>query len=200
MSFRLSDRSRARLKGVHPALVGVIEAAIRTTPVDFMVTEGLRTNDRQAALVRAGASRTLNSRHLTGHAVDVAAVVLGGLGFRWDPFDLARRRADRAEQVAASAQAEAAARSAEAQGQAGQVVRLDAAVRSTVALERVTNRSIQTARIADDASVPLPPDRVDRLRDHDRELCRLSPDLLGCPAAPDPAGGGQPTVRPAPPA
>lgn len=82
MSFSLSDRSRARLKGVHPALVGVIEAAIRETPVDFMVTEGVRTADRQAALVRAGASRTLNSRHLTGHAVDVAALVDGAV--RWD--------------------------------------------------------------------------------------------------------------------
>lgn len=82
MSFRLSVRSRARLQGVHPALVGVLEAAILTTPVDFMVTEGLRTPERQAALVRAGASRTLNSRHLTGHAVDVAAVVDGAL--RWD--------------------------------------------------------------------------------------------------------------------
>ena len=82
MSFRLSDRSRARLRGVHPALVGVIEAAILTTPVDFMVTEGLRTKERQAALVRAGASRTLNSRHITGHAVDVAAMVDGAI--RWD--------------------------------------------------------------------------------------------------------------------
>lgn len=82
MSFRLSERSRARMRGVHPALVGVIEAAIRTTPVDFLVTEGLRTPARQASLVRAGASRTLDSRHITGHAVDVAAVVDGAI--RWD--------------------------------------------------------------------------------------------------------------------
>ena len=52
MSFRLSIRSRDRLKGVHPALVGVIEAAIATSPVDFMVTEGLRSPARQAALVK----------------------------------------------------------------------------------------------------------------------------------------------------
>ncbi|MES2860974.1 MAG: M15 family metallopeptidase [Pseudomonadota bacterium] len=82
MSFRLSARSRARLNGVHPALVDVVEAAIQKTPVDFMVTEGLRSPTRQAALVRAGASRTLNSRHITGHAVDVAAVVDGAI--RWD--------------------------------------------------------------------------------------------------------------------
>lgn len=77
MSFRLSQRSRARLAGVHPDLVAVVEAAIRRTEVDFMVTEGLRDPGRQAALVRAGASRTLNSRHLTGHAVDVAALLEG---------------------------------------------------------------------------------------------------------------------------
>lgn len=82
MSFFLSARSRARMKGVHPALVGVVERAIALTPVDFMVTEGLRTPARQAELVRAGASLTLNSRHLTGHAVDVAALIDGAV--RWD--------------------------------------------------------------------------------------------------------------------
>ena len=60
----------------------MVEAAILRTPVDFMVTEGLRTPARQAALVKAGASRTLKSRHLTGHAVDVAALVEGQV--RWD--------------------------------------------------------------------------------------------------------------------
>ena len=49
----------------------------------------------------------------------VVALVLGGLGFRWDPLDLGRRRLDRAEASAATAVAEAAARSAEAEGQAG---------------------------------------------------------------------------------
>lgn len=82
MSFRLSRRSRDRLAGVHPALVAVIEAAILTSPVDFMVTEGVRTPARQAALVAAGASRMLKSRHLTGHAVDIAALIDGQV--RWD--------------------------------------------------------------------------------------------------------------------
>lgn len=82
MSFRLSRRSRAHLESVHPALVAVVEAAIVRTPVDFMITEGLRTPARQTALVKAGASRTIRSRHLTGHAVDVAALVDGQV--RWD--------------------------------------------------------------------------------------------------------------------
>lgn len=82
MSFVLSKRSRERMRGVHPALIGVVERAIALTPVDFMVTEGVRTLERQAQLVRAGASRTLNSRHLSGHAVDLAALVDGAV--RWD--------------------------------------------------------------------------------------------------------------------
>lgn len=82
MSFALSARSHARLDGVHPALIGVVKRAIQLSPVDFMVVEGLRGPARQAALVRAGASRTLNSRHITGHAVDLAALVDGRL--RWD--------------------------------------------------------------------------------------------------------------------
>jgi len=82
VSFALSRRSRDRLTGVHPDLIAVIEAAILISPVDFMVTEGVRTAARQAALVKAGASRTLNSRHRTGHAVDVAALVEGQV--RWD--------------------------------------------------------------------------------------------------------------------
>ena len=82
MSFRLSSRSRARIKGVHPDLVAVVEAAIAISPIDFLVTEGLRDPKRQAALVKAGASRTLNSRHITGHAIDVAALVDGQV--RWD--------------------------------------------------------------------------------------------------------------------
>jgi peptidoglycan L-alanyl-D-glutamate endopeptidase CwlK len=80
--FRFSARSRRNLRGVHPELVAVAEAALARTSVDFMITEGLRARERQAALVRVGASQTLNSRHLTGHAVDVAAWVGGQV--RWD--------------------------------------------------------------------------------------------------------------------
>jgi peptidoglycan L-alanyl-D-glutamate endopeptidase CwlK len=82
MAYRLSERSLRRLEGVHPRLVALVKEAAALTPVDFMVTEGVRTPKRQAALVRAGASRTKKSRHLTGHAVDIAAMVDGQV--RWD--------------------------------------------------------------------------------------------------------------------
>jgi peptidoglycan LD-endopeptidase CwlK len=82
MSFRLGTRSQERLKGVHPDLVKVVERAIQLTPVDFTVLEGLRTEARQRELVARGASKTMNSRHLTGHAVDLGAFVGGEV--RWD--------------------------------------------------------------------------------------------------------------------
>ena len=81
MSYKLSQRSIDRLKGVNPDLVSVVKLAIERSDVDFMVTEGLRTKERQRELVAAGASKTMNSRHITGHAVDLAAYVNG---IRWD--------------------------------------------------------------------------------------------------------------------
>ena len=60
-----------KLAGVHNALAGVIREAFLRSPVPFAVIEGLRSRERQAQLVKAGASRTMNSRHLTGHAVDL---------------------------------------------------------------------------------------------------------------------------------
>lgn len=82
MTYRLSARSLSRLEGVHPDLRAVVELAITRTPVDFTVLEGLRDAARQQQLVASGASQTLNSRHLTGHAVDLGAVVGGEV--RWD--------------------------------------------------------------------------------------------------------------------
>lgn len=79
---RPSARDEQRMKGVHPDLVAVVRLAMSRSPVPFVITEGLRSPERQRALVKAGASRTLNSRHITGHAVDVAALVDGQV--RWD--------------------------------------------------------------------------------------------------------------------
>ena len=82
MSYALGERSRQRLEGVHPDLVQVVERAIQITPVDFTVLEGLRTIQRQQELLASGATTTLKSRHLTGHAVDLGAFV--GEEVRWD--------------------------------------------------------------------------------------------------------------------
>jgi peptidoglycan L-alanyl-D-glutamate endopeptidase CwlK len=82
MAFKFGLFSKYRLRGVHPDLVKVMELAISKSPVDFSVIEGLRTIERQRQYVKSGASRTMKSRHLTGHAVDIAPYVSGKI--RWD--------------------------------------------------------------------------------------------------------------------
>ncbi|MCV5473136.1 M15 family metallopeptidase, partial [Escherichia coli] len=71
--FRFSCRSEKNLEGVRPQLVAVVRRALELTEVDFGITEGLRTKERQKQLVAEGKSQTMNSRHLTGDAVDVVA-------------------------------------------------------------------------------------------------------------------------------
>lgn len=82
-TFKLGATSLARLKGVHPDLVKVVHEAIKRTPIDFTVLEGLRTKERQRQLVAKGASKTMNSYHLTGHAVDIAPLVNGQVTWDW---------------------------------------------------------------------------------------------------------------------
>lgn len=75
--FILSQRSIDKLRGVHPDLVRVVHRAIQLTPIDFAITCGTRSQEEQRQLVAEGKSRTMNSRHLTGHAVDFVALVDG---------------------------------------------------------------------------------------------------------------------------
>lgn len=82
MGFQLSKRSKDRLSGVHPDLVRVVEKAIQISDIDFTVLEGVRSMTRQTQLVASGASQTMRSRHITGHAVDLGAYVAGQV--RWD--------------------------------------------------------------------------------------------------------------------
>ncbi|WKV16957.1 D-alanyl-D-alanine carboxypeptidase [Microcystis phage MJing1] len=110
MNGTLLARCQQRLIGVHPDLVRVVTRARKAA--SFVVTEGLRTPERQQELVRIGASRTLDSRHLTGHAVDIAYWLDGnangateGGEIRWDwplyaKLAAAMRDAARAEGVA----------------------------------------------------------------------------------------------------
>lgn len=83
--FKFSNASLKKLEGVHPDLVRVCRRAIELTIHDFKITEGLRSKERQAQLVKEGKSQTLKSRHLGGFAIDFA-VIIGGTVV-WDfPF------------------------------------------------------------------------------------------------------------------
>ncbi|WP_319495994.1 M15 family metallopeptidase [uncultured Cohaesibacter sp.] len=73
--FILSARDERLLIGVHPDLVKVIRRAAEISPVRFRVTEGTRTLSKQRQLVASGASKTMNSRHITGHAVDLTPLI-----------------------------------------------------------------------------------------------------------------------------
>jgi peptidoglycan LD-endopeptidase CwlK len=91
VTFQFSKKSLKRLEGVHPDLVAVVERALQISSVDFAVIEGLRTKTRQAELVKSGASKTMNSRHLTGHAIDLAPYIAGSIRWDWPPFhDIAK--------------------------------------------------------------------------------------------------------------
>lgn len=83
LSFVLSASSLAKLEGVKPELVEVVKFAVSVTAIDFCVLEGLRTIERQRLLVAKGASKTLNSRHLTGHAVDLGALIDAQVTWHW---------------------------------------------------------------------------------------------------------------------
>ena len=83
MTYILGKKSLERLEGVHPDLVKVVKRAIQLTDLDFTVLEGLRTVARQRQLVAAGASKTMNSRHITGHAVDLAPLLNGKVSWDW---------------------------------------------------------------------------------------------------------------------
>lgn len=80
MKYKLSAISLMRLKGVHPKLVELVLAAIKTSPIDFRVDYGVRTAQEQFALFKAGRSKcdgkTKKSNHQVkpdgyGYAVDL---------------------------------------------------------------------------------------------------------------------------------
>lgn len=82
MRFTLSQKSIDTLNGVNGKLIAIVHDAIKISTVDFSVGEGLRTLERQSILVKSGKSKTMNSKHITGHAVDLWAFVNGKVS--WD--------------------------------------------------------------------------------------------------------------------
>lgn len=85
--FKLSKRSLARLEGVDADLVAVVKRAIEITTVDFGVTEGMRSIETQRKYVDAGKSQTMNSKHLTGDAVDIVAYCEGEVCWELNLYD-----------------------------------------------------------------------------------------------------------------
>lgn len=85
-SFTFGPSSLAKLEGIHPDLHKLCMAAIDFSYMDFGIIEGLRTKDRQAHLVKDGKSQTMNSRHITGHAIDFMPYYQGKYLDAWPYF------------------------------------------------------------------------------------------------------------------
>lgn len=85
-TFKLGAKSLKELKGVHPDLVAVVKRAIELSVQDFAVHDGPRTLAEQKEMVKKGASQTLDSRHLTGHAVDLVPYINDKLRWEWEPI------------------------------------------------------------------------------------------------------------------
>lgn len=89
MSFKFGKRSERELVGVHPELVRVVRLALEMSSIDFGITDGLRTVSEQTELVKRGASKTMNSRHLKqlatgyGEAVDLVGYLHGKARYEW---------------------------------------------------------------------------------------------------------------------
>lgn len=89
--FVLGSGSKSKLIGVHPVIVRVVALAIHYTAQDFTVYEGKRSVERQRALLKAGASKTMKSKHIIqedglGHAVDLVPFIDGQPRWEWGPI------------------------------------------------------------------------------------------------------------------
>ena len=79
MKYKFSETSLKRLEDVSQYLQNLMHELIEITPVDFAIVEGRRSLETQRLYIAKGLSQTLNSKHLTGNAVDIAPVVNGRL-------------------------------------------------------------------------------------------------------------------------
>ena len=54
VKYKLSERSLKNLEHIHPDLVKIMKEAIKNSPIDFTITDGLRTTAQQQALYAKG--------------------------------------------------------------------------------------------------------------------------------------------------
>ena len=90
--FMMSDASRKELRGVHPVLCEIAETAMSLCAVDFKITEGVRSGERQARLYKEGTSPVKESMHEAkadgfGYAVDVIALPTSAGSYAWEYYE-----------------------------------------------------------------------------------------------------------------
>lgn len=87
--FKYGERSLKNLAECHDDLQRIAHLALKYTTVDFIVTEGVRSEERQAQLVKQGASKTMNSYHL-----DSKDGVIDGKGMALDFYPIVNGKLD----------------------------------------------------------------------------------------------------------
>lgn len=87
MTFRFGLRSQANLIGVHKDLQEVAYLALMLSPIDFAITDGVRSRAEQLELFETNKTKTMHSRHLTGHAIDIVALVDGKVTWGWKHYE-----------------------------------------------------------------------------------------------------------------
>jgi|GEM_PF-3413409 len=80
---KMDDRTAKNIYPCHPDIKRLVGACYANSPYPFKVTEGMRSAGRQEKLIKEGKSKTRNSRHLTGHAFDIAIFPYGS-DVSWD--------------------------------------------------------------------------------------------------------------------
>lgn len=124
----------------------------------------------------------------------VLIVVIGrGVGLRWDPFDIEGRKLEAARTRAETLDRDLFARRLEIEGRQAQARQMERRHQTLNAVAATTARTLEGTEQADDAGILLEADRANRLRDHDRELCRLAPEICRS-ATTGPAGSGGPAL------
>lgn len=81
--YKFSKRSLSNIEGIDFRLIILLGLMLDYSPYDFVVTEGVRTEERQKQLVAEGKSKTMKSKHLTGSAFDIAIIDENGQ-VTWD--------------------------------------------------------------------------------------------------------------------
>ena len=95
--FSFSKASLNKMNGVDSKLINLMKEAIKESPYDFGITEGIRTLKRQKELFAEGKTKTLKSYHLVGKAVDIKIYVNGEI--TWD-FKYYKEVAEHIKEVA----------------------------------------------------------------------------------------------------
>ena len=85
--MELSELSKQRLEGVDERLKAVVYGVAERCTYPFNVSEGLRSIEQQREYYNQGKSKTMNSKHLIGKAVDIYPLTMDRRKIDWSKCD-----------------------------------------------------------------------------------------------------------------